>query len=121
MVTGTDKNEPSNRERDLAAELRLRPERPTVMRLSRRVLMGLAAVAVITVFSALMWAFNQAQKKPSGGTELYNTENKPTPEGLTSLPRDYAGLPRTGPPPTGVHNSGRHCRAISAGRSGMLN
>ena len=53
-----------------------------------------------------MWAFNQAQKKPAGGTELYNTENKPTPEGLTSLPRDYAGLPRTSPLPAGVPQLG---------------
>jgi len=106
VVTGTNKNEPPNRERDLAAELRLRPERPPVMRLSRRVLMGLAAIASFTVFGALMWAFNQAQKKPAGGTELYNTENKPTPEGLTSLPRDYAGLPRTSPLPAGVPQLG---------------
>ena len=35
----------------------------------------------------------------TGGTELYNTENKPTPEGLTTLPRDYSGLSRTSPPP----------------------
>ena len=106
MVTGTDNNEPSNRERDLAAELRLRPERPPVMRLSRRVLTGLAATAAVVVFGALMWAFNHGQKKPAGGTELYNTENKPTPEGLTSLPRDYAGLPRNVPPPTGVPQLG---------------
>lgn len=28
----------------------------------------------------------------------YNTENKPTPEGLTILPRDYTALPRNIPP-----------------------
>ena len=88
-----------DRDRDLAADLRLRPERPPVTRLSRRVLMGLAAVAAISVSSALIWGLYQGQKKSTGGTELYNTENKPTPDGLTTLPRDYSGLSRTSPPP----------------------
>jgi type IV secretion system protein VirB10 len=88
-----------DRDRDLAADLRLRPERPPVTRLSRRVLMGLAAVAAISVSSALIGGLYQGQKKSTGGTELYNTENKPTPEGLTTLPRDYSGLSRTSPPP----------------------
>jgi type IV secretory pathway VirB10-like protein len=89
---------PSDHDRDLAAELRLRPERPPVTRLSRRVLIGLAAVAAISVSSALIWALYQGQRKTTGGTELYNTENKPTPDGLTTLPRDYTGLPRDVPP-----------------------
>jgi type IV secretory pathway VirB10-like protein len=85
------------RDRELAAELRLRPERPRVMRLSRRVLMGLAAVAAISVSGALIWALYQGHRKPGGGSELYNTENKPTPDGLTTLPRDYTGVPRNVP------------------------
>jgi hypothetical protein len=88
-----------DRDRDLAADLRLRPERPPVTRLSRRVLMGLAAVAAILISGALIWGLYQGQKKSTGGTELYNTENKPTPEGLTTLPRDYSGLSRTSLPP----------------------
>lgn len=67
---------------NLAADLRLRPERPPVTRLSRKVLMGLAAVAAILVSGALIWGLSQGQKKPTGSTELYNTENKPTPDGL---------------------------------------
>ena len=54
--------------------------------------MGLAAVAAISVSSALIWGLYQGQKKSTGGTELYNTENKPAPEGLTTLPRDYTRL-----------------------------
>ena len=88
-------------DRELVAELRLRPERPTVMRLSRKVLIALAAFAALTVFSALTWALHQTQSKPTGG-ELYNTENKPTPDGLSALPRDYtsvpANVPVLGPP-----------------------
>jgi type IV secretory pathway VirB10-like protein len=85
--------------RDPAADLRLRPERPPVTRLSRKALMGLAAVAAILISGAFIWGLSQGQKKPTGETEVYNTENKPTPDGLTTLPRDYSGLPRSSPPP----------------------
>ena len=73
-----------DRDRDLAADLRLRPERPPVTRLSRRALIGLAAVAAITVSGALIWGLYQGQRKSTGRSELYNTENKPTPDGLTT-------------------------------------
>ncbi len=68
------------------------------MRLSRKVLTGLASVAAITVGGALIWALYQGNKKSGGGLELYNTENKTTPDGLSALPRDYAGI---APPPAG--------------------
>lgn len=84
-------------EREVAAELRLRPERPPVTRLSRRVLTGLAALAALSVSGALIWALHQGQRKSTGTSELYNTANKPTPDGLAMLPRDYAGLPSNVP------------------------
>ena len=31
------------------------------------------------------------------GSELYNTSNRMTPDGLANLPRDYTGLPKTTP------------------------
>ena len=31
------------------------------------------------------------------GSELYNTSNRMTPDGLANLPRDYTGLPRNAP------------------------
>jgi len=83
---------------DAGAELRLRPERPPVTRLSRKVLMGLVAVGAIIVSGALIWALYQGRSKPTGGGELYNTENKTTPDGLQTLPRDYSGAPRGAPP-----------------------
>jgi type IV secretion system protein TrbI len=91
----------SKRDGDLVGELRLRTERPPVTRLSRKVLTGLAGVAGITISGALIWALYQGNRKPGGGPELYNTENKTTPDGLSALPRDYAGMPRTNPPPIG--------------------
>jgi type IV secretion system protein TrbI len=91
---------------DLAAKLRLRPERPPVTRLSRKALITIVVVATISVWGALIWALSQGQRKSTGATELYSTENKPTPDGLSSLPRDYTGLqtnarsavPALGPP-----------------------
>jgi type IV secretion system protein TrbI len=92
----------SVRDRDLTGELRLRPERPPVTRLSRKVLMGLVAIAAITVSGALIWALYQGRAKPTGSGELYNTDNKTTPDGLSTLPRDYTGVsrnvPALGPP-----------------------
>jgi type IV secretion system protein VirB10 len=85
----------TKRDGDPIAELRLRSERPPVTRLSRKVLTGLASVAAITVSGALIWALYQGNRKSSSGPELYNTETKATPDGLSTLPRDYAGIPRT--------------------------
>jgi type IV secretory pathway VirB10-like protein len=84
-------------DRELAAELRLRPERPPVTRLSRRILIGLGACASLAISGALIWGLYQGQRKTTAGTELYNTDNKSTPDGLSTLPRDYAGLPRNVP------------------------
>jgi hypothetical protein len=84
-VVSEQEREPlSGRGRDLAAELRLRPERPPVTRLSRKVLLGLVAIAAMTVSGALIWALYQGRTKPTGGGELYNTDNKTTPDGLST-------------------------------------
>jgi type IV secretion system protein VirB10 len=89
-------------ERDIAADLRLHPERPPVTRLSRRVLIGLAGVATIAVLGAVFWALDSRRNKQDSATELFNTEHKTTSDELAKLPRDYTGLPvgvpQLGPP-----------------------
>ncbi len=92
--------------RDLAAELRLRPARPPVTRLSRRVLMALLALATVALSAALVWALSQGQRKSAGTTELYSTENKPTPDGLSALPRDYTGRSSNSRPRSGTASLG---------------
>ena len=82
--------------KDLAAELRLRPERPRVVRLSRKVLGLLAGVSALALGGALIWALQT--NRASAPQELYNTENRTTADGLARLPRDYAGVPQLGPP-----------------------
>ena len=86
-------------ERDWTPELRLHPERPPVIRLSRKVIIGVVAVAALAISGALIWALKQSQRNPTSGGELYNTEAKPLPDALASLPRDYAAIPKPSAPP----------------------
>ena len=79
----------------IAQEMRLRPERPRVTRLSRKVLMGLGIVAAAGIGAALFLALQPHHQ--TAGSELYNTDNRSTPDGLANLPRDYTGLPRNAP------------------------
>jgi type IV secretory pathway VirB10-like protein len=83
-------------EKRLAEELRLRPERPPVTRLSRRVLIALAGVSSAALLGMTIWAL-QGRSRSGPAPELINTEAKATPDGLASLPRDYAGLPKNVP------------------------
>src|SRR5262249_40926853 len=106
MVSG----DPPKTERELADELRLHPRRPPVTRLSRKVLVGLAAVAIFAVVGAVIWALNGRRSKQETGSELYNTEHKTTAEELAKLPRDYSGLP-SGVPPLGPPLPGDFGRA----------
>jgi len=105
---------------ELAAELRLRPERPRVTRLSRRVLMGLGAASAIAIAAALMFALWPHGPKREG-EELLNTDNRTTADGLNGLPRDYAAVPRQipqlGPPLPG--DLGKPLLAAGAPAPGM--
>ena len=81
-------------------EMRLRPARPSVTRLSRKVLVGLGIVVAVGICVALVMALQPHSQTAS--SELYNTNNRTTPDGLARLPHDYTGLPRNipqlGPP-----------------------
>jgi len=82
---------------EVTPDLRLRPERPRVTRLSRKVLIGLGGVAGVAVGAALIYAL-QTRNANQTAKELYSIENRPTADGLTGLPRDYTAIPRLGPP-----------------------
>jgi type IV secretion system protein TrbI len=87
---------------ETAAGFRLRPERPKVMRLSRKVLASLVGVASLAILGSLIWALDTGKRSQPSGQELFNTDNKTTPDGLAALPKDYTGLPpsvpQLGPP-----------------------
>ncbi|HLT79205.1 MAG TPA: TrbI/VirB10 family protein [Ferrovibrio sp.] len=80
---------------DAAATMRLRAEPPHVTRLSRKMLAGVGAVALLGIGGALIYALQTRDAGP-GGEELYSTENRPTADGLSGLPSDYTG-PVLGP------------------------
>ena len=82
---------------EIAAELRLRPDPPRVMRLSRKTLGILAAVGGLALGAILIVALQNAERG-EGPTELFNTDRVPTADGLLSLPEDYSGVPQLGPP-----------------------
>jgi len=75
--------------------MRLRPAPPRVTRLSRKVLAALCLIAGVGLGGALILALQTHRGRQSG--ELYATDNRAIPDGLNSLPRDYAG-PILGPP-----------------------
>ena len=79
------------------ASMRLRPDPPRVTRLSRKVLVGLGLIVGLGVGGVLIYAL-QVRNGHGRREELYSTDNRATPDGLTGLPKDYAGVPKLGPP-----------------------
>jgi len=89
--------EPPSPGADPAAAFRLRPAPPRVTRLSRKVLAGGGAVALLAILGAVVWALQNNRAHGPAPSELYSTDHT-TAEGLAGLPRDYAGVPRQAPP-----------------------
>ncbi|WP_425352138.1 TrbI/VirB10 family protein [Aquamicrobium defluvii] len=75
--------------------MRLRADPPRVTRLSRKMLAGAGAVALLGIGGALIYAL-QTRDMSGNGEELYSTENRATADGLAGLPKDYTG-PVLGP------------------------
>ena len=80
-------SDPHTSDERLAADLRLRPERPRVTRLSRRVIAGLGAGVTIVICGAVLWALQSRGPRQESG-ELYSTH------GLDDL---QAGMLRSNP------------------------
>jgi len=78
--------------------MRLRTERPRVTRLSRKVLAGGAAIGLVAISGAVLWALQNNRSRSTAPAELYTTDHHNVADGLTGLPRDYAGIPRQAPP-----------------------
>jgi type IV secretion system protein TrbI len=87
---------------DSAQALRLGVERPRITRLSRKVLAGGTALALLLISGAVLWALRSNQPRNPAPDELYSTDHHNVADGLTTLPQDYAGVsrdvPRLGPP-----------------------
>ncbi|CAI2932241.1 TrbI/VirB10 family protein [Aminobacter niigataensis] len=87
--------QPSAPSADSTSPMRLRAESPRVTRLSRKVLAGAAAVALVGIGGSLIYAL-QTRDPGKSGDELYSTDNRATADGLAGLPSDYTG-PVLGP------------------------
>jgi type IV secretion system protein TrbI len=81
---------------EVRLQMRLRPSRAPVTRLSRRVIVVLAFILALAIAAALFLALRPIRQGER--PELYGIDNRTTPDGLSNLPRDYAGLPRNVPP-----------------------
>ena len=97
MTQNPDIQEPPRTEEDIAHELRLRPDSPRVMRLSRRAIALATAIGGLGLGAVLIVAL-QNNRQEGTETELFSTERIQAAEGLSTLPRDYADVPRLGPP-----------------------
>ena len=97
MTQDPDMQPPPRTEEDIAQELRLRPDPPRVMRLSRRAIALATAIGGLGLGAILIVAL-QNNRQEGNQTELFSTERIQAAEGLSTLPRDYADVPRLGPP-----------------------
>lgn len=86
----------TSRPTDTRDAFRLRADPPRVVRLSRKVLAGLAIVAGLGIGAALIVAL-QGRDDGAGPNELFTTENRPTADELRRLPTDYGDIPQLGP------------------------
>lgn len=97
MTQNPDMQKPPRTEEDIAQELRLRPDPPRVMRLSRRAIALATAIGGLGLGAILIVAL-QSNRQEGTQTELFSTERIQAADGLSTLPRDYADVPRLGPP-----------------------
>ncbi|OPZ00056.1 conjugal transfer protein TraI [Bradyrhizobium sacchari] len=85
-----------------AQSLRLRPDRPQVVRLSRKVLAGGSALLLVLISGAVYWALQGSRSRNAAPEELYATNHHNVADQLATLPKDYTevpkGVPRLGPP-----------------------
>lgn len=79
-----------------APDLRLRPDPPRVMRLSRKALGALGLGCGITLGAALLYGLQSGHK--TAPAELLNTESRTTADTVATAPKDYGQTPKLGPP-----------------------
>lgn len=78
-------------------DLRLRAQRPPVVRLSRPVIWTLGGAGMLAIGLALGYALqSNAQKREVQAAQ--DTDARASADGLAALPSDYTSTPRLGPP-----------------------
>ncbi|MBB4381761.1 TrbI/VirB10 family protein [Bradyrhizobium sp. SBR1B] len=97
-----------------SGSFRLRAEHPRVTRLSRKVLAGGTAVTLLFIGGAVLWSLQSNRSRNQVVDELYSTDHHNVADGVTTLPKDYAGIPRQPIPQLGPPLPGDLGRPILA-------
>lgn len=92
-------------------DLRLRPDPPRVVRLSRRVVVLAALAAGLTLGAILVTTLRERRQEVL--PNRHNIDSHATADGIAGLPRDYVDVPKLGPPLPG--DLGRPLLALQHG------
>src|SRR5690242_11735676 len=92
---------PPKTQGEQSESFRLRAEHPRVTRLSRKVLAGGSAAALLVIGGAVLWSLQNNRFRNQAADELYSTDHHNVADGITTLPKDYAGVPRQPVPQLG--------------------
>ena len=96
---------------DSAQALRLRTERPKITRLSRKVLAGGSALALLLIAGAVLWGLRSNHSHNPAPGELYSTDHHNVADGLTTLRGIMPGFPTIFP------GMSHHCQVTWGVRS----
>src|SRR3954468_21286106 len=86
---------------DNPSSFRLRAEHPRVTRLSRKVLAGGTAVALLVIGGTAFWSLQDNGRRSHAPDALYGAGRHNVADALATLPKDYAGVPRQPVPQLG--------------------
>ncbi|RXH24094.1 conjugal transfer protein TraI [Bradyrhizobium nanningense] len=116
LRNGNDQEQaaPPETQEDQSRNFRLRAEHPRVTRLSRKVLAAGSAVALLVISGAVLWSLQKNRPRDHAADELYSTDHHNVANGITALPKDYAGIPRQPIPQLGPPLPGDLGRPILA-------
>lgn len=119
-----DDHEPSalpETQEEQSKSFRLRAEHPRVTRLSRKVLAGGSAVALLVIGGAVLWSLQNKHPRGQAADEFYSTDHHNVADGITTLPKDYAAVPRQRIPQLGPPLPGDLGRPILAAQGQLPN
>ncbi|WP_440639772.1 TrbI/VirB10 family protein [Bradyrhizobium sp. PUT101] len=109
-----EQGDPPQIQDDQSGNLRLRAEYPRVTRLSRKTLAGGTAVVLLAIGGAVLWSLQSSRPRNQAPDELYSTDHHSVADGITALPKDYAGVPHQAVPQLGPPLPGDLGRPILA-------
>jgi hypothetical protein len=78
---------PPQTQDEQSRSFRLRAEHPRVTRLSRKVLAGGSAVALLVIGGAVLWSLQDNRSRSQAADELYSTDHHNVADGITALPK----------------------------------